>query len=619
MSSKFHIESISSGYRPIRDGRQFNQFFGVPDEKDRVIIEDGEVDDTVELMKKVVWKYLSDTKKISEYLKGRTLRETCENIWNFLYNHIQYKLDKRGLEQLRRPARSWAERSTGIDCDCFSIFVSSILTNLQIPHKFRIARYDLDVFQHVYVIVPDESGKDYYIIDCVLSQFNFEKQFTEKKDFTMSLNGINVAVLSGTVPNVMELVNDLEGIENLGADSEQERLQAIYAHLVKTRNLVAGRPHLVQDVDYPPAFLKMLDYAIANWNTPNREKALAILEQNEDAFNKQFQIDGISENSDLDGLEKDWNEFDGMSNAEIAEELNGKKRKEKKQQKKDAKSQTNAGKPAKKGFFKKVGEAVKKGGKAFVRYNPVTISARNGFLLAMKLNIKKMGSRLKWGYATKEEAAAKNISTDVWTKSKNSLTKVEKLFVDKLQGKSDKLKSAILKGKAGGLSGFDDEFILTGLGVAPAAAALIAAVPVITAALKIMVDSGVMTQTEADGLQADIDAKSAEGDIMMNDPELKDDDAANDDSNDDKSDDSGDDSDEDGIIGFVKKNPVIAVGGAGLALWGISKLFAAKKDKPETAQSKELSGTPKKRKKAKRKSKVKSKSGKAKIEHINMS
>jgi len=612
MSNKFSIQSISSGYRPIRDGKQFEQFFGFPEEKDRLVIEDGEVDDTVELMKKVVWKYINDTKKVAQYLKGKTLRETCENIWNFLYNHIQYKLDKRGLEQLRRPCRSWSERSIGIDCDCFSIFVSSILTNLQIPHKFRITKYDQDVFQHVYVIVPTEDNKSYYIIDCVLSQFNFEKPFTEKKDFTMSLNGINVAVLSGVTNNVMELVNDLEGLDNLGVENEADRLQTIYAHLVKTRNMIAGRPHLIQDVDYPPAFLKMLDYAIANFNTPNRDKALAILAQNEDALNKHFGMDGIEENSDLEGLDNDWEELEGLTNAEIAEELGGKKRKEKKEKRKEKKAEKKKDKPAKKGFFKKIGEAVKKGGKAFIRYNPVTISARNGFLLAMKLNLKKMASKLKWAYATKEEAAAKNVSEADWNKAKASLTKVEKLFVDKLQGKSDKLKNAILKGKAGGLSGFDEEFILSGLGVAPAAAALAAAIPVITSVLKILVDNGVMKQSEADDLQTEVDAKSAEGDLMMNDPELKDDGTGSSETADDGSSDDGSDDSESGIVGFVKKNPVVVIGGAGLAIWGLSKLFSGKK-KPQNTSAKELSGAAK----GKKKPRSKAKPRKKKIQHVN--
>lgn len=614
MSNRMSIESISSGYRPIQDGSRFNQFFGFPEEKDRVIIKDGEVEDTVDLMKKVVWKYIDDTKKIAPRLKGNSVAETCENIWNFLYHHIQYKLDQKGLEQLRRPSRSWSERETGIDCDCFSIFVSSILTNLHIPHRFRITKYDQDTYQHVYVIVPKENGNGEYIIDCVLSRFNYEKPYTAKKDFTMSLNGINVAVLSGTTSNVMDLVNDLEGLENLGAESEQERLQAIYSHLVKTRNIVAGKPQLVQNVDYPPAFLKMLDYAIESWNTPNRDKALTILAQNEDALNKHYQLDSVPEYSDLEGLDNDWSELDYLTEEELLGMLGGKKSKEKKKAKAEKKAAKKAD-PTKKGFFKKVGEAVKKGGKAFIRYNPVTIAARNGFLLALKLNIKKMGSKLKWGYATKEQAAAKGINADLWQKSKNALIKVEKLFADKLQGKREKMKNAILKGKSGGLSGTaDSEFILSGLGAAPAAAALAAAVPVIASCLKIMVESGVMSQNEADNLQLEVDSSVAEGDMIMStDEDFKADIA------DDGSSDTGDDSSEGGFFGWVTRNPLIAIGGAGLAIWGVTKMLGGKKT---ASNAQNLSGAQppaKKKKQTKAKAQPKKKTRKAFIKSIRLS
>lgn len=623
MSNIYSIQSITSGYRSIRDGKQFDQLFGLPEEKDRIVIKDGEVEDTVELMKKVVWKYLNDTKKIAPYLKGKTLEETCRNIWNFLYNHVQYKLDKRGLEQLRRPCRSWTERSTGIDCDCFSIFVSSILTNLLIPHKFRITKYDSDVYQHVYVIVPSEQGE--YIIDCVLSRFNHEKPFTKNKDFTMSLNGINVAVLSGTMPNVMDLVNDLEGIDNLGADNEQERLQTIYAHLVNTRNMIAGRPHLIQEVDYPPAFLKMLDYAIASWNTPNRDKALAILAQNEDALNKHFNMDGIAENSEMEGIDNDWDMLDNMTTDEILGMLGGKKGKAKRQERKEKRKEKKAERkanPKKKGFFKKIGEAVKKGGKAFIRLNPLTIAARNGFLLALKLNLKKIGTKLKWAYATKEQAAAKGVNATEWEKSKNALSKVEKLFADKLQGKRDKLRNAILKGKAGGLDGVEDEELeLEELGVLPAAAALAAAVPVVTSVLKILKDSGVMSPKEAEDLQTEVDTKVAEGEkIMADDPDLKDEDdntpAVKEKSGTtDPESDTPDEGGEGGFIGFVKKYPIPVIAGAGALLFGAYMAFRPKKKK----ESKALSGTKTdSKKKTASKSKNQSRARKAKIEAIRL-
>ena len=566
MSERIDKQSISAGYRKIQDGSRYNSYFTKPETVDRVIIDDGEVEDTVELMKKVVWRYINDTKQIAQVLKGSTVRNTCENIWTFLHDHIQYRLDKKGVEQLRRPCRSWAERKEGIDCDCFSIFVSSILTNLGIQHSFRITKYNTDFYQHVYVIVP--SGKTNIIIDCVLSQFDFEKEYSQKKDFTMSLNGINVAVLSGINGDVMDIV---EGFEGLGDLTDAENKQFLYEHLVRTRTMIAANPALISNVDYPPAFLKMLDYAIDNWNTPNRDQALENLAKNETELNKINGFDG-SEDPELDGLD-DLYGFD--------QELNGKKN-------------------GKKGFFKKIGQAVKKGAKgvlkAVVRFNPVTISARNGFLLAMKLNLKKMGSKLKWAYATKEQAAAKGVSATDWQKSSNALAKIEKLFVDKLQGKKSALKNAILKGKAGGLNGIDEESSIEGLGILPAVA-IAAAIPVIASALKALVDSGAMKKEEADGLEAEIASKTTEANASASESDMTDTKTGDDKatttgaatttnaatttttdstaSTDSSSDTTG--ASTGGIMGFVKKQPLVAIGGAALGLWGLSKLLGGRK------------------------------------------
>jgi hypothetical protein len=564
MSERINKQSISAGYRKIQDGSRYNSYFTKPETVDRVIIDDGEVEDTVELMKKVVWRYINDTKQIAQVLKDSTVRNTCENIWTFLHDHIQYRLDKKGVEQLRRPCRSWAERKEGIDCDCFSIFVSSILTNLGIEHSFRITKYNTDFYQHVYVIVP--TGKINIIIDCVLSQFDYEKEYSQNKDFTMSLNGINVAVLSGINGDVMDIV---EGFDGLGDLTDAENKQFLYEHLVRTRTMIASNPALISNVDYPPAFLKMLDYAIDNWNTPNRNQALENLAKNETELNKINGFDG-SEDPELDGLD-DLYGFD--------QELNGKKN-------------------GKKGFFKKIGQAVKNGAKgvlkAVVRFNPVTISARNGFLLAMKLNLKKMGSKLKWAYATKEQAAAKGVSVADWQKSSNALAKIEKLFVDKLQGKKSALKNAILKGKAGGLNGIEEETSIEGLGILPAVA-IAAAIPVIASALKALVDSGAMKKEEADGLEAEIASKTSEANASASESDMTDTKTGDDKattaaattnastttttdstaSTDSSSDTTG--ASTGGIMGFVKKQPLVAIGGAALGLWGLSKLLGGRK------------------------------------------
>ena len=544
---------ITSGQRRIRDGKQFDRYFPKPDERDRIIIKDGEVSDTVELMEKVVHKFLTDTARIAPVLRRNTIEETCKSIYDFVYNHIQYKLDKRGLEQLRRPARSWAERRTGVDCDCMSIFISSILTNLKIPHSFRITRYSADHWQHVYVIVPDQRG-GYTNIDAVVSPYGYEKPFTDKMDYTMSLNGINVAVLSGLNSDLDTVVMGagLSG-SDLGATTAKQDLDSIYRHLVATRKSIAENPKMVSSIDDPQALIKMLDYAIQYFYTDKRDEALAVLEKNEEQLNFRNGFSGLGD--------------DVFDHDEYA--LNG---------------------PGKKGFFKgiknavqKVGKGLKEVGKAVVRFNPVSIAARGGFLVAMKTNLGKMAAKLKWGYATKEQAAAKGISEAQWNKSKEALAKVERLFADKLQGKRDALRNAILKGKAGNLDGIIEEDF-QGLGEPVTAATLAAATPIIVAAIKILKDSGLLNKNE--NVNPEDLAKE-----MANDPGAAEalqkagsesgtesgGDASGQKSASTGTEDAATTGSGGGVMEFIKKNPVPAVIGGGLLAFGIYKMVSKPK------------------------------------------
>lgn len=188
---------VATGKRSIRSGAEYDKYFvEVVEGKEVELKADGDVYDTLELMKKIVKQTLSQTKAIAVVIKGSSREATCRNLWNFLYNHVQYKKDNPLREQLRTPARTWRDRKTGVDCDCYSIFISSVLTNLKIPHSFRMAGYDGE-FQHVYVVVPAKEKisdrASYYVIDPVVNQFNFEAQFSKKHDTKMS----QVTMLSG--------------------------------------------------------------------------------------------------------------------------------------------------------------------------------------------------------------------------------------------------------------------------------------------------------------------------------------------------------------------------------------------------------------------------------------
>ena len=603
MRALAHIptKTVTSGYRAIKDGSRYNPYFPPPDERDRVIIDDGEVTDTVELMEKVVWKYLDDTKRIAPLLRRPSTHETCKAIWEFIYGYVQYKLDKRGLEQLRRPARSWAERATGVDCDCMSIFASSILTNLKIPHKFRITKYSQDSWQHVYVIVPTTGANKYCVIDAVVSEFNYEKKYTDKMDYDMNLKGINVAVLSGVSGNDhydAVMATSLSGI-GLGATTNQSDLDKLYQNLVATRNAVAQNPGLVSTVDDPQALIKMLDYAIGYWYTDKRNEALEVLSKNEAQLNMSNGVSSIG------GIAFDNDEL-ALSGVTVKGYF------------------TNV-KNTVKTVGQKVGQAAKVAVKAVVKYNPLSIAARGGFLLAMKLNLGKMASKLKWAYGSQQQAAAKGVNAATWQKSKNALSKVESLFADKLQGSKSALQNAILKGKAGNLSGIVEDQMLGQLGDPASATVIAAAAPVIIATIKILKESGLIGPNEnvdintlTSEVTADPTAAAAAADIQASESAVSTEVATA-----PGAISTGASTSSGGIMNFIKTNPVPAAIGGGLLALGIYQMVKPKKKtsslsgyrttrKSKTTKAKTLP------KKAQTKGRAKSGSTKKKITSIKL-
>jgi hypothetical protein len=176
--------------RNIKSGTQYDHLFPQANVDTHTVQKNAGVSDTVAFIPKVVSRTLNHTKGIAHVLKGRNDYETCRNIWQFVYNHIAYKKDKDGYEQIRSPARSWHDRKSGVDCDCYTTFISSILANLGIKHLLRITKYSRDYFQHIYpvALLP---GNKRVILDCVTDQFDYEVPYSEKKDYPMDLQYLN--------------------------------------------------------------------------------------------------------------------------------------------------------------------------------------------------------------------------------------------------------------------------------------------------------------------------------------------------------------------------------------------------------------------------------------------
>lgn len=182
--------------RHIQNGYGYDYLFPEATGKIFTVKKDASLSNTIAFIPKVVHECAGQTVSISTLLKADNVFETCSNIWHFVYNHIQYKRDKDGYEQIRSPARTWRDRKSGVDCDCYSVFISTILLNLQIPYVLRITKYKQNYFQHIYPVVH-VAGRE-IILDCVTNEFDYEVPFSEKKDYNMDLqflSGLDDALL----------------------------------------------------------------------------------------------------------------------------------------------------------------------------------------------------------------------------------------------------------------------------------------------------------------------------------------------------------------------------------------------------------------------------------------
>ncbi len=482
---------IVSGPRDTKNGTRYNNLIKKPTGKE-VFLKTGNVYETVENCIDIVAGHYHEVEGLAKELKAESLKDTCRNIFNFAYNYLQYKLDKKGTEQLRTPARSWhdgqvlymqkGDKSSGIDCDDFSIFCGSLLKCLGIPFKFRITKYDGKAnFQHIYVFVPD--SEDEIIIDPVLSKFDYQKPYSfEKSDFNMKpvqlagIHGIDgmegttgfglpISVLSGVdLNNTLDKEDDFQELMGIisGIDFEEtinglgNPEDATLRYLIRTRDFLLknkANKNRMAHIQNPDQFISMLDQAIKFWNTPDRDNVLDKLIAIEDKLAEsgfiKYDADAIQGLDEFDDLE---DEIEGLYEDEEYDDLSGRRsRRRARRRKRKAKRKKRRAR-----FFKsvkRVGKKVVKGGvklakkyvKAVIRFNPLTIAIRGGLLAAFRINLFGMAKNLQYAYLPDNMAGKYNIDPAKLKKLKKVHGKVKKLFKG-LQGKEHNLRKAILKG-----------------------------------------------------------------------------------------------------------------------------------------------------------------------------
>lgn len=123
---------------------------------------------------------IPQTVRLAAALRHLPVEQQLFEVWRMMRPPMmRYVEDHMNGDQLpKQPANLWADGQG--DCKSYTIFISSVLTNLGIPNWLRLVRYDRDTWQHIYTVARVGSKK--YVLDGCLAGFNREKPFTAKLD-----------------------------------------------------------------------------------------------------------------------------------------------------------------------------------------------------------------------------------------------------------------------------------------------------------------------------------------------------------------------------------------------------------------------------------------------------
>ena len=135
------------------------------------------LNDTKKLIADICRNHYKECAAIAKHLKAETKLQSAFNLWHWLHHNIRYEYDREGREEVRTPARVWADRHRGVDCDCLSVLAWCVLKCMGYNPAFELAAFrNKPAYSHIYI------NLDGIVVDRVWYVFNSRPPFITKTE-----------------------------------------------------------------------------------------------------------------------------------------------------------------------------------------------------------------------------------------------------------------------------------------------------------------------------------------------------------------------------------------------------------------------------------------------------
>jgi hypothetical protein len=370
--------------------------------KERVVTHGG-LKQTLNTITKVTRDTLAQTADLAKQLKGSDAHTSARNVWSWVKSNIRYHLDHDGLEEVRTPARSYADRNAGVDCEDMAIFTASLLINMGYkPHFAVVAFNHNESYGHIYTMLNST------VIDCVWTAFDQHPPNVTK---TLNVNPMEIKVLSGTDDYApYGRICGLCGVAPVTATThkvKEAQKQLLERH--KSAASTAERLHLSRE-------LRKTQYIVNLNATTAQARMLPVMPALQDVTAEGEFV--FYEDADLEQIAA---YLDGATDTyEYIQSLDGLG---------SWLSKTvDKVKSTVKTVAEKAKDVIDKVKKPILKFMPLSALARNAFLLLVKLNVRNIAKGFSVGYYTEAEAKAKGIPAAVHARCVAGAKKMEDKF-----------------------------------------------------------------------------------------------------------------------------------------------------------------------------------------------